>query len=73
VRPALFLKYTHWTDAATGVKSGIASESLSGAPTLGETLPKLASLNALASVVVRSESCTCLDEDYLPVQRKLPS
>ena len=60
MRPALFLRYTHWTDAATGVKSGIASEALSGAPTLGATLPKLTSLKLLASVVVQSR------EMYLP-------
>ena len=48
MRPALFLKYTHLTDAATGVKSGISSEVLSGAPTLGATLAKLASLKVLS-------------------------
>ena len=48
VRPALFLKYTHLTDAATGVKSGISSEALSDAPTLGATLAKLASLKVLS-------------------------
>ena len=73
MRPALFLKYTHWTDAATGVKSGVASEALSGAPTLGATLPRLASLKVLASVAVRSERCTCHDGGYLPVQLEHPS
>ena len=47
MRPALFLKYTHLTDAATGVKSGISSEVLSGAPSLGATLAKLVILKVL--------------------------
>ena len=73
MRPALFLRYTHWTDAVTGVKSGIASEALSGAPMPRATLPKLASLKVLTSIVVRSESCTCRDDGYLPVQLEHPS
>ena len=48
MRPALFLKYIHWTDAATGVKSGITSEVLGGAPSLGATLAKLAFLKVLS-------------------------
>lgn len=58
----------------TGVKSrGIIPEPLSGAPTLGATLSKLTSLKVLASVDVRSESYTCLDDGYFPIQPKIPS
>ncbi|EDR13588.1 uncharacterized protein LACBIDRAFT_322619 [Laccaria bicolor S238N-H82] len=60
-------------DATRGKSRGITPEPLSGAPMLGATLAKLASLKVLASVVVRSESHTCLDDSYLPVQPKLAS